>query len=151
MGAPHLNDTPGSRTQARVNARPSVTSRPTGFLDPPAPQARAVNRRAVAILPKTKAIERSASHLGLNPLSLEAMEEVLNKVACQESTQTEDFALKAKKTEVEPARCRAVLNQARSSISHAFVHTQQEETKKGAASWKSAPSRKTHQVLHVID
>jgi hypothetical protein len=38
------------------------------------------------------------SRLGPNPLSLEAKEEVLNKVACQESTRTEDFTLNAKKT-----------------------------------------------------
>ncbi len=102
----------------------------------------------MAVLPKTKASERLVSRLGPNPLSLEAKEEVLNKVACQESTRTEDFALKAKKTKAKSARCRAVLDQARSSVSPAFVHTGQEETKKGAASWESAPSRKTHQVLH---
>ncbi len=88
------------------------------------------------------------SHLGPNPSLLEAKEEVLNKVACQESTGTEDFALKAKKTEAEPACCRAVLDQAWFSVSRAFVRMQREEMKKGAASWKSAPSRKTHQVLH---
>jgi len=80
-------------------------------------------------------IECSASRFSPNPLSPEAKEEVLNTVACQKSTRTEDFTLKAKKTEAEPARCRAVLDQgARSSVSHAFVRTQQEETKKGAAS-----------------
>jgi hypothetical protein len=88
----------------------------------------------VAVLPETKASKHSASRLGPNPLSPEAKEEVLNAVACQESTQTEDFTLKAKKTKAEPARCRAVLDQARSSVSHAFVRTRREETKKGAAS-----------------
>jgi hypothetical protein len=88
----------------------------------------------VAILPETKASKHLLSHLSPNPSSPEAKEEVLNAVACQESTQTEDFALKAKKTEAKPARCRAVLDQARSSVFRAFVCTQQEETKKGAAS-----------------
>ena len=86
------------------------------------------------VLPKTNASKRSASRLGPNPSSPEAKEEVLNAVACQDSTRTEDFALKAKKTKAEPARCRAVLDQARSSISRAFVRTRREETKKGAAS-----------------
>jgi len=125
---------PGSHTQARVSARPSVTWRPTGFLGPPAPRARAVDQRVAAALPETKASERSASRLGPNSLSPEAKEEVLNAVACQESTRTEDFALKAKKTEAEPARRRAVLDQAWSSISCAFVCTRREKTKKGAAS-----------------
>jgi hypothetical protein len=126
--------TPGSHTRARVSARPSVTWRPTGFLDPPAPRSRAVDRGVAAVLPEIKASKRLASHLGPNPLSPEAKEEVLNAVACQESTQTEDFALKAKKTKAEPARCRTVLYQARSSVSRAFVRTRREETKKGAAS-----------------
>ena len=117
-----------------MSARPSVIWHPTGFLDPPAPRARAVDQRVVAVLPETKASERLVSRLGPNPSSPEAKEEVLNAVACQESTQTEDFALKAKKTEAKPARCRAVLDQARSSVFRAFVCTQQEETKKGAAS-----------------
>ncbi len=51
-----------------------------------------------------------------------------------ECTQTQDFALKATKTEAESARCRAVLHQARSSIFRAFVTTRREETKKGGAS-----------------
>ena len=116
---------PRSRTRA---------GHPTGFLDPPALRARAVNQRVTAVLPETKASERPASHLGPNPSSPEAKEEVLNAVACQESTRTEDFTLKAKKTKAEPARCPAVLDQARSSVSRAFVHTRREETKKGAAS-----------------
>ena len=50
-------------------------------------------------------------------MSPEAKEEVLNGVACQESTQTEGVTLKAKKTEAEPTRCHAVLDQARSFVS----------------------------------
>ena len=88
----------------------------------------------MAVLPKTKVSERSASRLGPNPSLPEAKEEVLNAVACQESTRTKNFALKAKKAEAEPARCRTVLYQARSSVPRAFVRTQREETKKGAAS-----------------
>ncbi len=113
-----------------MNARPSITWRLTGFLDPPALRGRAVDQIVAAVFPKTKASKRSVSHLGPNPSLLEAKEEVLNEVACQESTRTKDFALKAKKTEAEPARCRAVLDQAR-----AFVRMQREEMKKGAASW----------------
>jgi hypothetical protein len=78
--------------------------------------------------------ECSASRLGPNPSLPEAKEEVLNAVACQESTRTENFALKAKKAEAEPARCRTVLYQAQSYIPRAFVRTQREEPKKGAAS-----------------
>ena len=117
-----------------MSARPSVIWHPTGFLDLPAPRARAVDQRVVAILPETKASKHLLSHLSPNPSSPEAKEEVLNAVACQESTQTEDFALKAKKTEAKPACCRAVLDQARSSVFRAFVRTGREETKKGAAS-----------------
>ena len=140
--------TPGSRTQARVSARPSITWRPTVFLDPPAPRARAVDRRVAVVVLETKASELSTSRLGPNPSSPEAKEKVLNAIACHESTQTEDFTLKAKKTEAESARCHAVLVQARSSVSRAFVHTRREETKKGAASWKSLPSRKTRRAPH---
>jgi len=82
-------------------------------------------------------------------LSPEAKEEVLNAVACQKSTRTKDFTLKAKKTEAKPAGYRAVLDQgARSSVSGAFIRTQQEETKKRAATWKSLPSRKTQRAPH---
>ena len=113
----------GSHTLARASTRPSVTWRPTGFLDLPAPQARAVDQRVAAVVLETKASECSASRLGPNPSSLEAKEEVLNAISCQESTGTKDFTIKAKKTEAEPDRCRAVLDQgARSSVSHAFVH-----------------------------
>jgi len=78
----------------------------------------------VAVVLKTKASEHLASRLGPNPSSPEAKEEVLNAVACQESTRTDDFTLKAKKIEAEPARCRAVLDQgARSSISCVFIRT----------------------------
>jgi hypothetical protein len=73
------------------------------------PQARAVDQGLAAVLPETKASKRSVSHLGPNPSSPKAKEEVLNAVACQESTRTEDFALKAKKTEAEPARCHTAL------------------------------------------
>ncbi len=85
------------------------------------------------------------SRFGPNPSSPKAKEEVLYAVACQESTRTQDFALKAERTEAESVRCRAALEQARrSSVSRAFVRTtRREETKKGAASWKSFPSRKT--------
>ncbi len=117
-----------------MSARPSVTWRPTGFLDLPAPRARDVDKRVVAVLPETKASKRLVSRLGPNPSSPEAKEEVLNAFACQESTRTEDFALKAKKTKAEPACCRTVLDQAWSSVFCAFVRTGREETKKGAAS-----------------
>ncbi len=63
------------------------------------------------------------SRFGPNPLSPKAKEELIVVVASQESTQTQGFTLKAKKTEAESARCRAVLNQARSSVSCAFVRT----------------------------
>jgi hypothetical protein len=81
-------------------------------------------------------MKRSASRFGPDPSLLEAEEEVLNAVACQESTQTKNLTLKTKKTKAEPARCRAVLEQgARSSVSRAFIRTtRREETKKGAAS-----------------
>ncbi len=102
---------------------PSVTWRPTGFLDLPAPRARAVDQSVAVVVLETKASEHSTSHLSPNPLSPEAKEEILNAVACQESTRTKDFTLKAKKTEAESACCRAVLVQARSSVSRAFVHT----------------------------
>ena len=55
-------------------------------------------------------------------------------VMCTESTQTQGITLKANKTEAASARCRGVLLQAQSPVSHAFIHTRQEETKKGAAS-----------------
>ena len=141
---------PRSRARARTSARRSITWRPTGLLGLPAPRASAVDRRVAAALPKTKASKRSTSRLGLNPSSPEAKEEVPNAVACQESTRTEDFTLKAKKTEAEPARRCAVLEQgALSSVSRAFVRTtRREETKKGAAFWKSLPSRKTRRAPH---
>jgi hypothetical protein len=86
-------------------------------------RARAIDQ-VVAAVPKIEAIERSASRFGPDPSLLEAKEEVLNAVACQKSTQTENLTLKAKKTEAEPARCRAVLEQgALSSVSRAFVCT----------------------------
>ncbi len=53
---------------------------------------------------------------------------------CQECTQTQGFALKATKTKAESARCCAVLHQARSSLSRAFVATRRVETKKRGAS-----------------
>ncbi len=110
-------------------------------------QARAVDQEVTAV-PIIEAIECSASRFGPNPSLPKAKEELIVAVACKESTQTQGVTLKANKTEAESARCRAVLVQARSSVSHAFVRTRGEETKKGAASLKSAPSRKTHQVLH---
>ena len=63
------------------------------------------------------------SRFGPNPWSPKVKEELIVAVACQESTQTQGFDLKANKTEAESARCRAVLLHARSSVSHAFGHT----------------------------
>ena len=83
------------------------------------------------------------------PSSPEAKDRVINAVACQESIRTEDFTIKAKKTEAKPARCRAVLNQgARSSVSRAFVRMRRMDTKKGGACYKSPLSRKTQEALH---
>jgi hypothetical protein len=86
-------------------------------------------------------MKRSASRFGPDPSLLEAKEEVLNAVACQESTQTKNLTLKAKKTKAEPARCHAVLEQgARSSVSRAFIRTtrreppEQEDTKSSPSS-----------------
>jgi hypothetical protein len=64
-----------------------------------------------------------ASRFGPNPSSPKAKEELIVVVACQESTQTQGFTLKAKKTEAESARYRAVLLHAWSSVSRAFVRT----------------------------
>ena len=126
--------TPKSHAQARVSACQTVTRHLTGFLHPPAPRATAVDQRVLAVLPETKASKHLTSRLGPNPLSPGSKEEVLNGVACQESTQTKDFTLKAKKTKAKPTRCCAVLDQgARSSVSRAFVHTRWVETKKGGA------------------
>ncbi len=85
-------------------------------------QARPVDQ-VVAAVPKIKAVEHLVSRFGPKPLSPKANEELVVVVACQESTQTQGFTLKAKKTKAESARYRAVLHQARSSISHAFVRT----------------------------
>jgi hypothetical protein len=118
------------------------------FFLPPTWQARAVDQ-VVAAVPKVEAVEHSASRFGTNPLSPKAKEELIVAVACQESTRTQGVTLKAKKTKAEPARCLAVLDQgARSSVSHAFVRTQQEETKKGGAYHNSPPSRKTQRAPH---
>ncbi len=62
--------------------------------------------------------------------------------------QTQGFALKAKKTKAKSAHCHIVLHPARSSVSHAFVHMWQEETKKGGAYYNSPPSRKTQEAPH---
>jgi len=83
---------------------------------PPTSQARALDQVVTAV-PTIKAIKRSASSFGPNPSSPEAKEQIINVVACQESTRTEDFTLKAKKNKAAPARCRTVLNQAWSSVS----------------------------------
>jgi hypothetical protein len=69
---------------------------------------------------------------------------------CQESTRTQGVTLKAEKTEAKSARCCGALHQARSSVSRAFVRTRREETKKGAASWRSLPSRKTRRAPHLL-
>ena len=66
-------------------------------------RARAVDQRVAAVVPEILAIELSVSRFGPNPSSPEAKEEVLNVVACQKSTRTEDFTLKAKKTEAARA------------------------------------------------
>jgi len=97
---------------------------------------------------ETKASERSASRFGRNPSLPKAKEELIVAVACQEGTRTQGVTLKANKTEAESARSHAVLIQARSSVFRAFVRPRQEETKKGAASWKSLPSRKTQKAPH---
>jgi hypothetical protein len=90
------------------------------------------------------------SRLGPNPPLPEAKEEVLNAVTCQESTRTEDFTLKVKKTKTEIARCHTVIDQgARSSVSHAFVRTQRVETKKGGACYK-APQAGRHKKLPIV-
>ena len=68
-----------SRAQVRTSARRSFTCRPTGFLDPPAPRARAVDRRVAAVVLETKASKRSASHFGRNPLLPKAKEEGLGQ------------------------------------------------------------------------
>ena len=96
-------------------------------------QARALGKE-VAAAPPIKAIKRSMRRFGRKASSPKAKEELIVAVACKESTRTQGVTLKANKTKAESARCHAVLVQARSSVS--------------AASWKSAPSRKTHQVLH---
>ena len=57
---------PGSCARARASARQSVTWRPTGFLHPSVPRARAVDRRVAAVLPETKASKCLASRLGPN-------------------------------------------------------------------------------------
>ena len=68
-------------------------------------------------------IEHSASRFGPNPSSPKAKEELIVVVACQESTRTQGFTLKAKKTEAESTRYRAVLLHTWSSVSRAFVRT----------------------------
>ncbi len=73
-------------------------------------RAKAVNQRVAAIVPEIGVIERLASCFGPNLLLPKANEELIVVVACQESSQTQGFTLKAKKTEAESARCRAVLH-----------------------------------------
>ncbi len=89
---------------------------------PPTVRARAIDQE-VAAVPTIEAIERSASRYGPNSSSPKAKEELIIVVACKESIRTQVVTLKANKTEAESAHCRAVLVQARSSVSHAFVRT----------------------------
>jgi hypothetical protein len=130
--------------------RPPVSSLTFGRDFTPADVASKRRRpKSLGRHPRNEASEHLVSHLGPNPSSPMAKEEVLDMVTCQESTRTEDFTLKVKKTKAEPAGCRTVLDQgARSSVSHAFVRTRQVETKKGGACYKSPPSRKTQEAPH---
>ena len=88
------------------------------------------------------------SRFGPNSLP-KAKEELIVAVTCLESTRTQGITLKAEKTKAKSARCRGALHQARSSVSHAFVRTQREETKKGVEHYNSPPlSRKTRRAPH---
>jgi hypothetical protein len=68
-------------------------------------QASVINQRVAAVVPEILVIGHLASRFGPNPLSPKAKEQLIAAVVCQECTQTQGFALKAKKTEAKSARC----------------------------------------------
>ena len=112
-------------------------------------QAEPFDRR-VAAVPKFEAVERSASRIGPNPPSPEALEELIVAVACPESTRrAQGVTLEAERTKAKSARCRGAPHHARFSVSRAFVLSRQEETKTGVEHYYSSlpiPSRKTRRA-----
>ena len=114
----------GSRKRARTSACQQDPRRSASILLLPTSRARSVDQTVVAV-PKLEAVKRSASRVRPNPLSPKAEEELIVAVACQESTRTQEegVTLKAEKTEAKSARCRGAIQQARSSVSRAFVRT----------------------------
>ncbi len=126
----------GSRAQVHTSAHFEVLL-PTSLA-----RAGDVNRRAVAVLiPPSKAIDGSTRRFGQRPSSPKAKEGLIVAVT--------RITLEPSKTKAVSARRRAALIRARSTVSRAFVRTsRQEEMKKGVASWKSLPSRKTRRAPH---
>ncbi len=132
----------GSRKRARTSVRLQGPRRSASFFQLPPSRARAVDQ-IVATVPRIEVIEGSASRFGPNPSSPKAKEELIVAVVCQESTRAQGVTLEAERTETKSARRRGALCHAWSSVSRAFVRQRQEETKKGAASCRILPSRKT--------
>jgi hypothetical protein len=113
-------------------------------------RARAADQ-TVAAVPKLEAVKCLASRFGPNPSSPKAEEESIVAVACQEGTRTQEgVTLKAEKTEAKSARCRGAIQQARSSVSRAFVRTRQGEAKKGVEHYYSPIPRGRQGELPII-
>ena len=95
-------------------------------------------QRVTAAVHQINMIVHLASHFGPNLTLSEAKRGLIVMVACQECTQTQGIALKAPKTKAEIVHCPhktcggAGHPPQAQSISHAFIHSGQEEMKKQA-------------------